>query len=61
MLKPIVIGFLLGFALVGATRLTQEKEDAMLLQAASHGGAAFDHVSHQPCSLRPGAYVRVLA
>lgn len=61
MLKPILIGFLLGFALVGATRMTESREQARLLQAASHGGAAFNHVATRPCGARPGAYIPILA
>jgi hypothetical protein len=60
-LKPIIIGFLLGFALVGATRLAETREDARLMQAASRGGAALGYVATPPCPAPPGAYVRVLA
>jgi hypothetical protein len=60
-LKPILIGFLIGFALVGAARLSETRGDARLVQAASRGGAALGHVATAPCAARPGAYVRVLA
>lgn len=60
-LKPILIGFFLGFALVGATRLSQDIGRSPLVKASSVEGAAFDRVATRPCSARPGAYISILA
>ncbi len=51
MLRAVVVGFLLGFALVGVFRLSETKVDGAQLTSAQalHRGAAIDHVAEQPC------------
>jgi hypothetical protein len=57
LLKAVVIGFVLGFALVGGARLAESGERGAQLTSGHvlHPGAAFDHVDGQPCAadLRP--------
>jgi hypothetical protein len=51
LLRAVVVGFVLGFALVGVFRLSEsEAERAQLTSAqALHRGAAIDHVADEPC------------
>lgn len=60
MLKPLLIGFFLGFAAVGAGRIAEDDGRDPRFTAAQTALAAYDRVVARPC-LRPGAYVRVLA
>lgn len=51
MLRAVLVGFLLGFAVVGGVRLSQGGGDGPQLTSAQalHRGAALDHVANRPC------------
>lgn len=51
MLRAVVVGFVIGFALVGAFRLAQPDAQGAQLTSAQvlRRGAAVDHVADQPC------------
>lgn len=50
-LRAVLVGFLLGFGLVGGVRLSQGGGDGPQLTSAQalHRGAALDHVAGRPC------------
>lgn len=51
MFRAVVVGFVLGFAMVGGVRLAQGSGDGprLALGQALHKGVALDHVGSKPC------------
>jgi hypothetical protein len=51
LLRAVVVGFVLGFLVVGAFRLSEPGGDGAQLTSAQalHRGAALDHVADEPC------------
>lgn len=51
MFRAVVVGFVLGFAMVGGARLTKGNTDGAQLTSAQalHKGAALDRVAGAPC------------
>ena len=60
MLRAVLVGFVLGFAMIGGIRLAEAGDKGAQLTSAQalHRGAALDHVADSPCppEAAPGDY-----